>query len=199
MKKSVFLCLVVMVVNASCSISKTVSSAYTLLPNTNITIADLDIQENKVTGEYRFDIQLDREKTVDKQELLNNAIYNALRPLKADVLVAAQYQIESSSRGNRMFYNVTVTGYPAYYRNFRSSDVKDVEFKEIGGLVYVIPKNASGEAVGYQSVVPSNKCSNLGTGIVEDKSSDLSKDKDVRMSSLDMLKMIYSKPKKESK
>ncbi len=221
MKKNIFFCLVIMVVTASCSVSKTVSSAHTLLPKTDIIIADLDIQTSKVTGEYRYDIQLDQEKFVNKQDLVNNAIYNALHPLKADVLVGAQHRIEQSSRGNRMYYIVTVTGYPACYRNFRSSSVKDLEFKEINGSVYVIPKNANGEPAGYQVVVPSDKCSNIldvnlisldkmlldvntqsilgTTGVVEDKSSNLSEDKPIRMSSLDMLKWMYNnkKSKKE--
>ena len=74
MKKNIFFCLVIMVVTASCSVSKTVSSAHTLLPKTDIIIADLDIQTSKVTGEYRYDIQLNQEKFVNKQDLVNNAI-----------------------------------------------------------------------------------------------------------------------------
>ena len=85
----------------------------------------------------------------------------------------------------------------------------------------MIPKNANGEPAGYQVVVPSDKCSNIldvnlisldkmlldintqsilgTTGVVEDKSSNLSEDKPIRMSSLDMLKWMYNnkKSKKE--
>ena len=82
----------------------------------------------------------------------------------------------------------------------------------------MIPKNANGEPTGYQVVVPSDKYSNildvnlldkmlldvntqpiLGPGVVEDKSSNLSEDKPIKMSSFDMLKWMYNykKPKKE--
>jgi hypothetical protein len=58
----------------------------------------------------------------------------------------------------RKYYTVTVNGYPAYFRNFRPySMMKDVEFKEINGLVYVVPKNSNGEPTGYQVVVPNDK------------------------------------------
>ena len=196
MKKCIFFCFVIMIITASCNVSKTVSSAHTLLPKTDLTIADLDVQTSKVTGEYRYDIQLDKEKSVNKQELVNNAIYNALHPLKADVLVGAQHRIESSSRGNRMYYNVTVTGYPAYYRNFRSSSVKDVEITEIDGQSYVILKNEDGQFTSCQLIVPTN----INEGYIKDHSSDLSKDAKAKVSSFDMMyNMIHKQSKKSQK
>ena len=68
-----------MVLTASCSLSRTVSSAKTVLPKTDLVLADLDIQTNKVTGEYRYDIQKDLQKTVDKEG------YNAIVVAFGDV------------------------------------------------------------------------------------------------------------------
>ena len=222
MRKNIILLLAVTVLTASCSLSRTVSSAKTVLPKTDLVLADLDIQTNKVTGEYRYDIQKDLQKTVDKEDIINNAIYSALLPMKADVLVAAQYQIESLNRGNRVYYTVTVSGYPAYYRNFRQSSIKDVELTEINGVVYVIPKNSNGDPIGYQVIVPNDDYSNLvdmnfmsldkvvlnmnaqGIGGVVEKSTDLSKKKHNGLSTFDMLKMLnkphdHKKAKKGNK
>lgn len=144
---------------SSCSVAKTVSSAKELTPRTDLLVADLDVNTAKVTGEFRYDTK--KNAIVDVKGLIDNAVYNALKPMKADVLVGMQYQLVQEVRG-RKYYTVTVTGYPAFYRNFRPfTAVKDVEFKEIDGSVYVIPKNSNGEPTGYQVVVPTDKYANI--------------------------------------
>lgn len=154
-KQLVALLAVVTLLASSCSVSKTTSSTKTLDPKTDLLIADLEVGTQKVTGEFRYDAK--KNAVVDTDALIENAIYNALAPLKADVLVAPQHQVVQEIRG-RKYYTVTVSGYPAYFRNFRPySMMKDVEFKEINGIVYVVPKNSNGEPTGYQVVVPNDK------------------------------------------
>lgn len=149
---------VVALLATSCSVSKTTSSTKVLDPKTDLLIADLEVTTQKVTGEFRYDAK--KNAIVNTNELIQNAIYNALSPLKADVLVAPQHQVKQEIRG-RKYYTVTVTGYPAYFRNFRPySPMTDVEFKEINGIVYIIPKNSNGEPTGYQVIVPYDKAFN---------------------------------------
>lgn len=145
-------------ITTSCGVSKTTSSARVAEPKTNLLVADLDVQTSKVTGEYRFDAK--KNAIVDVNALVQNAIYNALKPLKADVLVGVQSQVVQEVRG-RKYFTVTVTGYPAFYRNFRQSAIKDVEFKEVDGIIFVVPKNEAGDPTGYQVVVPSDKAANV--------------------------------------
>ena len=158
MKKQAFVLLVILaMIASSCTVSKTVSSARQMTPKTQVMVADLEVGTIKVTGEFKYDTK--KNQIVDTKELVENAIYNALQPANADVLVAPITQVVQDTRG-RKYYTVTVTGYPAYYRNFRHVAIKDIELKEINGTVYVIPRNIDNTPAGYQVVVPTDKYAN---------------------------------------
>lgn len=155
--KSIILALVAVAFLASCSVSKTTSLVKKLTPKTEVMMADLEVKNNKVSGEFKFDAK--KNAIVDEKELIDNAIYEALAPINADVLVGLQWKVKTEVRA-RKYYTVNVTGYPAYYRNFRPCSIKDVELKEVNGLIFVMPKNSNGEPTGYQVVVPEDKMAN---------------------------------------
>ena len=77
-------------------------------------IADLDVSQNRVTGTAfgqndSFDV------------LRVRAVNNALSANNADVLLEPRFSFNSSASGT----TVTVTGFPANYRNFRSITERD--------------------------------------------------------------------------
>ena len=149
-----------MMIFASCSTNQNTaisSTARTLELETPALVADLEVEKTKVTGEFKFDCP--EEQPVNEQELKDNAVFNALKTMNADVLVAPQYQVIKESK-SRKYYTVIVTGYPAFYRNFRPMPIERVtnmELKEVNGMIFVITKNNFNETVGYQIVVPSDK------------------------------------------
>lgn len=145
----VIMCAVAALVFSSCNITRTYSTARTLDPATQSMVADLEVANMKVTGEFKYDVR--KNTYVNEQELKDNAVYNALKTMKADVLVAPQYQIVKEISG-RKYYTVTVTGYPAFYRNFRPVEyerVTNVEMKEMNGMTFLLTKNNFGETVAY--------------------------------------------------
>ena len=160
--RNLVMSLVVMMFLASCgatqnSVVTTGSTARILEPETPELVADLEVANMKVTGEFKYECPTDQ--SVNEQEFKDNAVYNALQPVNADVLVAPQYHVVKEV-SSKKYYTVTVTGYPAFYRNFRPVPVErvtNIEFKEVGGLVFLVTKNNFDEAVGYQIVVPSDK------------------------------------------
>lgn len=161
MKTKLFVLGAAIALMASCtttkSVSSTTSTARTLDPETPELVADLEVANMKVTGEFKADFGTD--EAVNEQMLKDNAVYNALKTMKADVLVAPQYHVVKETSG-RKYYTVTVTGYPAFYRNFRPMPVEritNIELKEINGMVFLITKNNFNEAMGYQIVVPNDK------------------------------------------
>ena len=77
-------------------------------------LADLDVNNTKVTGIAEF-------KNSKPDYVRNMAVANALEKSDADVLVSPTYSTTTTA-GN---ISVTVTGYPAKYKNFRPMTSKD--------------------------------------------------------------------------
>lgn len=158
MKKILFfsLSLVASVCFFSCSTeSKTVVSttSRTMEPKIYPILADLDIKTQKVTGVYNY--ECDNGESVDENVLKSNAVYQALKEIKADILVAPQYQVTTKTMG-RQYITVTVTGYPAFYKNFRpAGEFSELETVEKGGVVVLVAKDKNNTIMGYQVVVPS--------------------------------------------
>lgn len=82
-------------------------------------IADLEVQEQKVRG-----VATGRRSELTSVQQL--ARVNAMKMANADVLVAPVYEIET--KRNRT--TVTVTGFAANYKNFRSATVADSSLVE---------------------------------------------------------------------
>lgn len=161
MKKILFfsLSLVACVCFFSCTTeSKTIvsTSSRTIEPQIYPILADLDIKTQKVTGVWNYECESGA--SYDEELLKSNAVYQALKDIKADILVAPQYHISTKIMG-RQYITVTVTGYPAFYKNFRPiSEFSDLETIESNsGIVVVVAKDQSNRILGYQVVVPSGR------------------------------------------
>ena len=157
--KFLILSAVAMMFFASCASNTTSisSTARTLELESPSLVADLEVEKTKVTGEFKFECPT--KQIVNEQQLKENAVFNALKTMNADVLVAPQYQIIREVKAKK-YYTVIVTGYPAYYRNFRPTPIERVtnlEIKEVNGMTFLLTKNNFNETVGYQIIVPSDK------------------------------------------
>ncbi len=87
-------------------------------------VADLDVKEKKVSGTATA------KGSKRVSELKEMALNDALTKANADVLIEPRYEISTS--GNKS--TVTVTGYPATYKNFRPMEPADTIFIQKRGL-----------------------------------------------------------------
>ncbi|MFT5819778.1 MAG: hypothetical protein ACI8ZM_001003 [Crocinitomix sp.] len=81
-------------------------------------IADLDVKETKVTGTFSGT------SNFSMSYAKNMAIADALKSANADVLIEPRFETIKSFRR----IDVTVTGYPATYKNFRPMEAADTIF-----------------------------------------------------------------------
>ncbi len=111
---------------SSCSMFRT-STSTTMNVNSSLsstTIADLDISNVKVSYTY-YPKKQDRKAGMT--HVIDNAVAATLKANgNADVLVERQYEAVFKSRmfGHKKMKSVTVTGYPAIYKNFRVESSK---------------------------------------------------------------------------
>jgi hypothetical protein len=145
----------------SCTVLKTHSTKTAAITNSEIiqkpVIVELDVKNVKVTGTAQ---------SISSNELLeetkNNAINDALKNANADVLVEPKFDIETA-RGRR---TVTVTGFPATYKNFQSYTDKDttlLKFKsyclaDVSKTTTTTPKQKGGSGAVWGVI--------LGVGLV---------------------------------
>jgi len=87
-------------------------------------VADLDVQEKKVSGTATA------KGSKRVSELKEMALNDALTKANADVLIEPRYEISTSGNNS----TVTVTGYPATYKNFRPMEPADTMFIQKRGL-----------------------------------------------------------------
>lgn len=119
----------------SCVPVKTITSKSTDIQSYGViqkpTIVDLDVKETKVTGTASAPGQ-----TVEM--IKSQAIADALKKVNADVLVEPVFEIITSSGQT----TVTVTGFPATYKNFRPMKEEDVVLVQSGSSKIVNTTNA---------------------------------------------------------
>lgn len=135
MKKALlFLCAVVCVLSSCSTISKTSSSRNINAPLAAAVISDLDVSGQKISYTYT------PPKSV-RRGGLNNCINSAIREALAkngdfDVLVETQQELVIY-RGIfvKKVQTITVTGYPAKYKNFRSADEATVKAGIVSGAL----------------------------------------------------------------
>lgn len=120
--KSIILTCVLAAAVSSCStINHTATTSGVNSNIYNLTVADLKVSEQKVekTAEWKWNplssVSLGEQKKTAEAELLKEA--------NADVLVEPEYEV--TRRGFMRGGSVTVSGYPATYRNFRPMSEKD--------------------------------------------------------------------------
>ncbi len=100
----------------------------------NPIIADLEMIGNeKITYKETFSVKMD-ENSKDKIQIYKNiALAHAEKEYKADVIVGARFEVSATENE----IEVTVIGYPAYYKNFRNATKKDrwmLKLYKNGGL-----------------------------------------------------------------
>lgn len=115
----------------SCSVSKSKSSTIKTM-DVDLTgilqkplIVDLDVKDTKVTGTAIENIEESTTESVKQQ-----AVADAVKKANADILVEPMFTIETL--GNKI--TVSVTGFPANYKNFRSFKPEDTLFFNIGRI-----------------------------------------------------------------
>lgn len=133
MKKRFLPIVVAALTMTSCSIvSKTATTRDVTAPLAAAVIGDLDVSNQKIT--YTL-IPPQKIRRGGLQNCINTAISEALANNGGgDVLIETQKAIvERYGFGGRKIKSVTVTGYPAKYKNFRAADEETVKAGIISG------------------------------------------------------------------
>ncbi len=86
-------------------------------------VADLEVRPTKVTASVE-------DKNVSEARLKKSALFKAMEQANADLIVEPIYIIEKNDRDIK----VTVKGYPAVYKNFRTIQKDDIELLKAGSL-----------------------------------------------------------------
>jgi len=124
--KLLFLAVVATTLFTSCSVSKTTTTKtmdiYGAGVIQNPVIVDLDVKEVKVVGVAKASSPTDA-----LEDVKQDAIIDALKKADADVLVEPSF-VTISYGGKK---EVTVTGFPAKYKNFRSLKVEDLQLIQL--------------------------------------------------------------------
>lgn len=110
---------------ASCSTTKTGTSKTLDIVGPGVIhkpiIADLDVQQQKISYTANFS------RIESMQNARNEAVREALEQYNADVLIEPSYQ-SITSKGNT---ELTVSGWPATYKNFRQIVEEDIPLLEV--------------------------------------------------------------------
>lgn len=103
-----------------CSNSQSVEPSHGIIMNP--IIADLEmIGTEKVSYKETFKVSMDKNSMNKIQIYKDIALAHAEKEYKADVMVAAHFDVHATDSE----IEVIVTGYPAYYKNFRPATKKD--------------------------------------------------------------------------
>ena len=152
----------------SCALRITSSTTRTIAPLEEPLMADIEVKPEKITGTYT------ERKRADEKRIKQNAVFNALaNGTKGDLLVAPQYEIVKDTRfkGAKVkSITVTVTGYPAFYKNFRPvPKVTEYEVREVTPQTpfVVIAKDSDGNPTNCQVVDPVYPQLGIGVESVE--------------------------------
>lgn len=111
---------------SSCAVVKTHTTKTSEIYSSGViqkpVVVDLDVKDTKVTGTA----------TASSSTLItaakNDAVYEALKSSNADILIEPKFETVTA-KGTT---TVTVTGYPATYKNFRPITEKDTTFLKMG-------------------------------------------------------------------
>ena len=105
-------------------------------------IADLEVSQNKVTHvevDAFASIPVTTDVIKSMPEFKKIALSRAARACNADVMVGTTIDVVTNSKG---FIEITVTGYPAFYRNFRIADTTDLKVVEYARSIEEDNENA---------------------------------------------------------
>ena len=126
--KRISLAILTMTLIASCGVAKSNNAKTKDVQGPGIVhlpvLADLNVKPTKVTGTATA---LLKPPTITTVSIKQEAIANALAKVNGDILIEPFYRIETIGKQ----YTVTVSGYPATYKNFRMMEDKDTTLYSI--------------------------------------------------------------------
>lgn len=133
----------------SCCVTRVNSVTKVKTPKTAELLADLDVRDDKVSYTYQVTIK-NHQIGISEDEIKDNAVYEALKKVGADVMVAPQFLINKQQCFFETTYEVVVTGYPAYYTNIRQMPLEErTEMQELkeGASYVIVRKSADGKLI----------------------------------------------------
>lgn len=132
MKKIILAAFIAAVTMTSCSTAyRTASSRDVTAPIAAAAIADMEVSNQKIT--YTL-IPTRKVRAGGYQNCVNTAISEALKANDGDVLIETQAAtVKRTGFFLTKIKSVTVTGYPAKYKNFRNADEQTVKNALING------------------------------------------------------------------
>ncbi len=126
--KRVFLFLMLSLLITSCSVTRTATAKKLDIYGSGVmhipVVADLEVQQQKVFA------TVVTEEGVVSESAKQKAIAEAIEKANADILVEPSFKTEI----NGSMVVITVTGYPATYKNFRNATQADVNLLRVGIL-----------------------------------------------------------------
>ena len=126
MKKKTLIASLLAITFTSCSttMEQTATQRQITCPIISASVADLEVSEKKVTCTFTPTKEL---QSAGEEHCINAAIQEALKPSGGDVLVET-HQAIITKRGffSKKVTSVTVSGYPAKYKNFHPVNSQEV-------------------------------------------------------------------------
>ena len=126
MKKVISFLVVCTAMLCSCRMMQTsVKTADVNAPVVSTTVASLEVEVKPIT--FIYEPTKDERKHLTTTELIENAKYLALvNHGSGDILVQVSYKLEVKKFGFiKRVRRITITGYPATYKNFRDPNEED--------------------------------------------------------------------------
>ncbi|MBR4996038.1 MAG: hypothetical protein IKY82_08255 [Alistipes sp.] len=132
MKKLLFFFAIALILSSCSTITKTASTRDVSARVIGATLVDLDVSNSKISYTMKPSRAVQRGGT---QNCIDVAISEALKEHGGDVLIETQKATVSrmSLFGFRRIKSVTVTGYPATYKNFNSMEQSELKQVLING------------------------------------------------------------------
>lgn len=131
MKKNNFYLLVailIILLASACTTSKTTTSTVKTMNTYGAGVIQLPVVVELDVSQEKHKVTI--EVTGTEKFAKDQALVKALKETDADVLIEPTYEVQSSG----MNRTVTLQGYPAHYRNFRTIEQGDVELLDTGIL-----------------------------------------------------------------
>lgn len=129
--KKLFYLIIPLLVLTSCKSLKQYDSKVVSIKNEVIqypTLVNLDVQKESVTSSVEWKTSWFK-RDISLEVRIGNLIAEMAHKAKADILVEPRFTIEAGSSGWRS-KKLTITGYPASYKDFRPATAEDLKALE---------------------------------------------------------------------
>ena len=137
MKKLLFVLAISAAAMTSCTTVKKSATIHDVKPTlASVVLTDLDVSNQKITFTY---VPTSDVRRGGAKNCIATAIHEALVTNGGDVLIETQTAIVERTFSHKI-KSVTVTGYPAKYKNFRSADDKTLKTAVENGVFGTVIK-----------------------------------------------------------